>query len=58
MLMNAEAHSSLEGTVISASNGNYNAVTYLLDRNVAAGRGDKVVFRDPVADITYVALQT
>lgn len=57
MLMNAEAPSSKEGTVMSDSRGDYNAVTYLLDRNVAAGRGDKVVFRDPVADITYGALQ-
>ncbi|OLI63800.1 4-hydroxybenzoate--CoA ligase, partial [Xanthomonas oryzae pv. oryzae] len=32
-------------------------MTYLLDRNVDAGRGAKVVFRDPVAEITYGALQ-
>jgi 4-hydroxybenzoate-CoA ligase len=43
--------------VMSDSAGRYNAVTYLLDRNVDAGRGDKVVFRDPVSEITYGALQ-
>ncbi|MDR3468779.1 MAG: benzoate-CoA ligase family protein [Xanthobacteraceae bacterium] len=36
----------------------YNATSYLLDRNVAAGRGGKVVFTDPAAEITYGALQT
>jgi len=35
----------------------YNAATYLLDRNVAAGRGGKVVFKDPTSEITYGALQ-
>ena len=42
---------------MSDLSGGYNAVTYLLDRNVAAGRGAKVVFRDPVAEITYGGLQ-
>ena len=42
---------------MSDSAGAYNAVTYLLDRNVDAGRGGKVVFRDPVSEITYGALQ-
>ncbi|MBR1221099.1 benzoate-CoA ligase family protein [Bradyrhizobium sp. U87765 SZCCT0131] len=36
----------------------YNAVTYLLDRNVAEGRGAKVVFTDPTAEISYAGLQT
>ncbi|MGO9359298.1 MAG: AMP-binding protein, partial [Xanthobacteraceae bacterium] len=35
----------------------YNATTYLLDRNVAAGRGNKVAFKDPASEITYGALQ-
>jgi 4-hydroxybenzoate-CoA ligase len=35
----------------------YNAVSYLLDRNVEAGRGDKVAFTDPAASLTYGALQ-
>ncbi len=43
--------------VMSDLSGGYNAVTYLLDRNVAQGRGAKVVFKDPVAEITYGELQ-
>jgi 4-hydroxybenzoate-CoA ligase len=35
----------------------YNAVTWLLDRNVDEGRGDKVVFDDTVAKLTYGELQ-
>jgi 4-hydroxybenzoate-CoA ligase len=35
----------------------YNAVTYLLDRNVEAGRGAKVAFADGVSELTYSALQ-
>ena len=42
---------------MSDSGGGYNAVTYLLDRNVDAGRGAKVVFKDPVSEITYGQLQ-
>ncbi len=37
--------------------GAYNAVTYLLDRNVDAGRGGKVAFQDPLSEITYGELQ-
>ena len=36
----------------------YNAVTWLLDRNVGEGRGDKLAFTDTVNDLTYGALQT
>ena len=43
---------------MSGTSGAYNAVTYLLDRNVAEGRGAKVVFTDPQAEITYAGLQT
>lgn len=43
---------------MSDSGSSYNAVTYLLDRNVAAGRGGKIVFRDPFSEITYAGLQT
>ena len=43
---------------MSDSSGGYNAVTYLLDRNVTQGRGAKVVFKDPLAEITYGELQT
>ena len=35
----------------------YNAVTWLLDRNVDEGRGDKVVFDDTVSKLTYGELQ-
>ena len=36
----------------------YNAVTWLLDRNVEAGRGGKLVFTDTVNELTYGQLQT
>ena len=42
---------------MSSPSGSYNAVTYLLDRNVEAGRGGKVVFTDPSSEITYAGLQ-
>ena len=42
---------------MSTAPGHYNAVTYLLDRNVDAGRGAKVVFKDPASEITYGDLQ-
>jgi 4-hydroxybenzoate-CoA ligase len=35
----------------------YNAVSWLLDRNVDEGRGDKVVFDDTASQITYGQLQ-
>ncbi|WP_342726105.1 benzoate-CoA ligase family protein [Bradyrhizobium sp. B097] len=35
----------------------YNAVSWLLDRNVDEGRGDKVAFDDTVSQITYGQLQ-
>ena len=38
--------------------GSYNAVTWLLDRNLDEGRGDKLAFTDTVSELTYVALQT
>ena len=39
------------------SEGSYNAVTWLLDRNVEEGRGDKLVFDDTVSRLTYGELQ-
>ena len=36
----------------------YNAVTYLLDRNVEAGRGSKLAFTDTVSQLTYGDLQS
>jgi 4-hydroxybenzoate-CoA ligase len=35
----------------------YNAVTWLLDRNVDEGRGDKLAYTDTVSDLTYRGLQ-
>ena len=35
----------------------YNAVTWLLDRNVAEGRGDKLAFTDTESELTYGELQ-
>jgi 4-hydroxybenzoate-CoA ligase len=35
----------------------YNAVTDLLDRNIAEGRGDKLAFVDPIRQLTYSELQ-
>ncbi|MDI4239093.1 benzoate-CoA ligase family protein [Bradyrhizobium sp. Arg237L] len=35
----------------------YNAVTWLLDRNVDEGRGDKLVFDDTVSQLSYGELQ-
>src|SRR5882757_9778468 len=35
----------------------YNAVTWLLDRNIDEGRGDKLAFDDTVSQLTYRELQ-
>jgi 4-hydroxybenzoate-CoA ligase len=35
----------------------YNAVTWLLDRNIDQGRGDKLVYTDTVSELTYRGLQ-
>src|ERR1700753_826295 len=35
----------------------YNAVTYLLDRNIAEGRADKLAYTDTVSELTYGDLQ-
>jgi 4-hydroxybenzoate-CoA ligase len=37
--------------------GAYNAVTYLLDRNIDEGRADKLAYTDTVSELTYGALQ-
>src|SRR5215471_6291417 len=39
------------------SEGSYNAVTWLLDRNVEEGRGKKLAFDDTVSRLTYGELQ-
>ena len=35
----------------------YNAVTWLLDRNIGEGRGAKLAYTDTVSDLTYSDLQ-
>ena len=35
------------------SGSSYNAVTWLLDRNVDEGRGAKLAFTDTVCELTY-----
>src|SRR5579863_9507530 len=42
---------------MSDTSGSYNAVTWLLDRNVEGGRGNKLAFTDTVAELTYGDLQ-
>src|SRR5690349_5906662 len=37
--------------------GSYNAVTWLLDRNVEEGRGAKLAYNDTVSELTYRGLQ-
>ena len=39
------------------SEGAYNAVTWLLDRNVEQGRGPKLAYTDTTSELTYGALQ-
>jgi 4-hydroxybenzoate-CoA ligase len=39
------------------SGGSYNAVTWLLDRNVEEGRGTKLAFTDTVSELSYGELQ-
>lgn len=39
------------------SGGSYNAVTWLLDRNVSEGRADKLAFTDTVSELSYGDLQ-
>ena len=42
---------------MSGISGSYNAVTWLLDRNVEEGRGGKLAFTDSVSELTYRDLQ-
>src|SRR5215212_8242313 len=44
-------------SVVSGTSGSYNAVTWLLDRNVDEGRGAKLAFTDTVSELTYGDLQ-
>src|SRR6202034_1529984 len=42
---------------MSEMSGSYNAVTWLLDRNVDEGRANKLAFTDTVSELTYGQLQ-
>src|SRR6476620_322616 len=42
---------------MSGISSSYNAVTWLLDRNVDEGRGAKLAFTDTVSELTYGELQ-
>src|ERR1700738_411346 len=42
---------------MSGESGSYNAVTWLLDRNIEEGRGAKLAFTDTVSELTYGGLQ-
>src|ERR1700727_1699542 len=42
---------------MSETSGAYNAVTYLLDRNIDEGRAEKLAFTDTVSELTYGQLQ-
>src|SRR5438874_3722950 len=43
---------------MSGISGSYNAVSWLLDRNIDEGRADKLAFTDTVSELTYSGLQT
>jgi len=45
------------GRGMSGTSGSYNAVTWLLDRNVEEGRASKLAFTDTVTELTYGELQ-
>src|SRR6516164_6039425 len=42
---------------MSDTSGSYNAVTFLLDRNVDEGRGSKLAYNDTVSELSYGELQ-
>src|SRR5579872_2527041 len=42
---------------MSETSGAYNAVTYLLDRNIDEGRANKLAYTDTVSELTYGRLQ-
>src|SRR5579859_5724983 len=48
---------SFQGIGMSETSPAYNAVTYLLDRNIDEGRADKLAYTDTVSELTYGALQ-
>ena len=42
---------------MSDTSGSYNAVTFLLDRDVDEGRGGKLAYHDTVSEVSYGQLQ-
>src|SRR5947209_11043975 len=42
---------------MSSISGTYNAVTWLLDRNIDQGRAEKIAFTDTASELTYGELQ-
>src|SRR5437762_10866695 len=42
---------------MSGISGSYNAVSWLLDRNIDEGRADKLAFTDTASELTYAELQ-
>jgi len=42
---------------MTETSGTYNAVTYLLDRNIDEGRANKLAYTDTVSELTYGQLQ-
>src|SRR6201995_3399112 len=48
---------SFEGIGMSETSGAYNAVTYLLDRNIDEGRANKLAYTDTVSELSYGELQ-
>src|ERR1700744_5021273 len=42
---------------MSEMTGAYNAVSYLLDRNIEEGRADKLAYTDTVSELSYGELQ-
>src|SRR5437588_8149342 len=44
-------------TALSGISGSYNAVSWLLDRNIDEGRADKLAFTDTASELTYGELQ-
>src|ERR1700760_3400716 len=45
------------GSGMSETSGAYNAVTWLLDRNVEEGRGNKLAYTDGTSELSYGELQ-
>src|SRR6202048_5085217 len=53
----APGRGSFQGIGMSETSGAYNAVTYLLERNIDEGRSEKLAYTDTVSELTYGELQ-